>query len=146
MPRFFGLSEDEAQSLALATSLTISIQRDQDANTAVGCGIVSGQSPGVGANVEPRATIYIFLADHAVCRGEEPVPETVSVPFVLSTDVSSAQNTLTSLGLTAVVTRRDDAPEQAVCGTVVTQSPPSGTLVALGTDVILGIPNRRDCP
>jgi putative nucleotidyltransferase with HDIG domain len=87
---------------------------------------------------------YADLADGAF--GEIPEPETVSVPDLGGLDLTGAETALDDVGLIAYVAGSVASADEALLGTVATQTPTQGTTVDVGSTVSLLLYTTGDSP
>jgi len=97
------------------------------ANSNVGKGLVISSNPPQGNNVAANTLVTLYVS-----TGAAPV----SVPFVVGQQETAAQNTLEAKGFQVSV--KTDPTSTAASGTVVSQSPSSGTAQA-GSTVTLTV-------
>jgi beta-lactam-binding protein with PASTA domain len=125
VPVVVGAAQATAESTITAADLTVGTVTTAYSGT-VSAGDVISQNPSAGASVAPDTSV-----DLVVSLGIQMV----TVPDVTGGSESTAQSTLTGLGLTTSSTRQYS--ETVALNDVISQSPVGGNDVAIGSSVSL---------
>ena len=128
VPNLIGYTADQAT--ALLTSLGLNISVSYVETSEVSPGIIFGQIPGSGNEVEQGSTVVVNVA-------EAPASTDVTVPHVVGMSEDEASATLASYGLNISVNYVET--DSASPGTVIAQSPESGAQVPEGTVVYVDV-------
>jgi serine/threonine-protein kinase len=120
-----GIVESLAVSKIRKSGLKPRIDREYNANVAVG--VVFGQDPSPGASLDKGGTVMIVVS-----KGKTKV----EVPKVVGDNVTDAVAALTAKGLTY---KQYQVPSSQAPGTVTGQSPAPGTMVVKGTSVRINV-------
>lgn len=118
-----------ARAATVLADLGLNLQNEAEQETsAVPPGQIIAQTPGAGAIVTTGYTVKVIVA-------VAPPPPTL--PDLRGQPIDLAQNNLSVLGLTAKITQVPNSiyPE----GQVISQSPPPGSVVPRGSQVLLNV-------
>jgi len=128
VPSVLGQSPASAGATLRGAGLNVGSQTNA-CSSAYSTGLVSSQSPGAGANVQPNASVNIVVSSGSC----------VSVPGVVGQSQSAAQSAISGAGLVANTTFDTTCANGAAPGNVDNQSPASGTQVANGSTVNISV-------
>jgi hypothetical protein len=133
MPDLVGLEQDQAASVLKEMGLALVVQGEEPHPTWPAFTVIRQSIP-AGAGVDPASPVEVVLSQG---------PPLIEVPNVKGLTFEVAQERLTSLDL--VAQKYDDwSPEPP--GTVVTQDPPAGSLVANRTLITLMVSSGARVP
>jgi beta-lactam-binding protein with PASTA domain len=126
VPSFVGLQLTEAQDRASAAGFSLETIRQASSRPS---GVVFDQAPQAGAELEKGAQVMAVVSS-----GQQQV----TVPRVVGTQLSAAEQLLTDLGLQPT---DENVQSTRPKGFVVAQDPTDGTKVAKGSTVTLRVSN-----
>jgi eukaryotic-like serine/threonine-protein kinase len=127
VPNLVGLSEDQARQSLQEVGLTLQTQDDYVTSEAQEVGVVSSQNPAAGATMEKGASVTAMVTAE------------LRMPNVVGQTPSDAQSTLKNKGISTIVVTNTPVSDKTKVGTVVSQDPPGGTLIAANTSVTLEV-------
>lgn len=128
VPNLTGLTEDAASAELERAGLELGGVSTAESD-AVAPGRVISQNPGRGATVARGSSVSIVLAI-------EPEPDTIGVPSVVGNFAADAQAKLSNLGFSVI---SDTATSSQPAGVVISQTPPAGTEVERGSQVVITV-------
>jgi beta-lactam-binding protein with PASTA domain len=128
VPNVVGATQAQAENALGDLGLSVNITSENSAGTAAG--IILTQTPSAGTKVDEGATVTL-----KVSLG--PAAVKVTVPNVVGSTQSQAENALSNLGLSVSVTSENS--DSAAAGTVISQTPAGGTKVDEGATVTLKV-------
>jgi beta-lactam-binding protein with PASTA domain len=128
VPKVIGMTQAAAETKLHGLELDTKAGQEFSSKPA---GVVFAQAPGGGTQTEPGGLVTL-----SVSKG----PHAVAVPNTVSLTEADAVASLTEAGLQADVVQ---VPSNARAGTVVAQSPTSGTTVDPGATVRLNVSKGR---
>ena len=129
VPELVGQSLENAQRFLQQSGLKIGDVQEQYSSTAA-VGVVLSQNPPSRTRLARGASV-----DLIVSRGEEPQPQTVTVPAFVGKQQREVTAELSKLGLSIGSVR--ERPGQVPPGQVIEQSPLPGATVPVGSSVNL---------
>jgi beta-lactam-binding protein with PASTA domain len=124
VPNVVGMTQNNAKSTLIAAGL-VTVFAGSSYSTTVPAGYIKSQYPAGGASVSPGTAVNLVISAG---------PEMKTVPNVVGMTQSTAQSSITSAGL-SVGTISQANSTTVSAGRVISQSPASGTSVAIGTAV-----------
>jgi beta-lactam-binding protein with PASTA domain/sugar lactone lactonase YvrE len=116
------VNDTQAAAQSALTSAGFSSTVTYQTSSTVAVGKVISQNPAAGTSANGGSAVNIFVSG-------------VSVPNVVNDAQSTAQSTLSSAGFTSTVTTQ--ASTAIAVGTVISQTPASGTIVGVGSAVTI---------
>ena len=128
VPNVVGQSQASAETAITSAGLMVGMLM-QDYNSIVAAGNVISQNPSFGASVVPGTSIALVIS-------LGPVP--VSVPDVVGQPQFMAQWVFTFFGLKSEIVTTEHSASVAA-GSVISQNPVAGALVAPGTSIALTV-------
>ena len=128
VPSVLGQSPASAGSTLTQAGLNVGSQSNA-CSSQYPQGLVSSQSPAVGATVPPNTPVNLVVSN-GPC---------VPVPNVVGQTQSAAQSAITGAGLVANTTTDTTCPNGATSGNVDSQNPAANTQVANGTAVTISV-------
>ena len=132
VPDVVGKTQAEASTMLTAAGLTVGTVTQASSST-VGAGSVISQSPNGGASADEGSSVNLTISSG---------PAKVTVPNVVGQTQSAATTALTGVGLT-VGTVTQQASSSVAAGSVISQTPASGSSVDAGSAVSLVVSSGK---
>ena len=138
VPDLTGKTQSDAQ-LALADAKLVLGGVTQEVSDTVPAGSVIRQDPAAGQKVDEGSSVSIVVSSGTPTPSPSPSPSvsTVAIPDVYGMDSALAQDQLAGVGLVAVFRKKSGTGQPP--GTVVSVNPEVGTVVPVGSTVVLVI-------